>query len=209
MNVLLADDHEIVRTGLKQLLESHHKIDKVFEASDGKQALKIIESEVLELVVLDISMPKVSGLEVLKNTIEQGKSVKFLILSIYPEKEYAIRSFKLGASGYITKDSAADELHQAINTVLNGKHYVSRNLQDILFDVQNKKQPLSKHESLSDREFRVFILLAQGKKIKEIADKLFISNKTVSTYKSRIFNKMKMKSVQELTKYAYQNKLIE
>lgn len=209
MNVLLADDHEIVRTGLKQLLESHNKIDKVFEASDGKQALKIIRNEDLELVVLDISMPKVSGLEVLKHTIEQGKSVKFLILSIYPEKEYAIRSFKLGASGYITKDSAADELHEAINTVLNGKHYVSRNLQDILFDVQNKKQRLSKHESLSDREFRVFILLAQGIKIKDIADKLFISNKTVSTYKSRIFNKMNMKSVQELTKYAFQNKLIE
>ena len=208
MNILLADDHEIVRTGIKRILETHESISRIYEASDGKEALKIIYDNKPDLVVLDINMPHLSGLDILNRVNEDKLDVKFLILSMYPEKEYAIRALKNGAYGYITKDSAADELFNAIDAVLNGKRYVSKDLQDILFDFASKGTESDPHDRLSDREFKVFILLAEGKTIAEIADILFISNKTVSTYKSRVIEKMRISSVAKLTKYAIQHKLI-
>lgn len=209
MVVLIADDHEIVRKGLKQLLESHRSITKVLEAGDGKKTFELIKSEKIDLVVLDISMPGFSGLEVLNNAKEMNGDTKFLILSMYPEKEYALRSLKAGADGYITKDSAGDELLQAIDSVLSGRKYVSKNLQEILYKLQTKTSDIPKHELLSDQEFKVFLLLAKGKRIFEIADQLFLSSKTVSTYKSRLMKKMNLESVSDITKYAIKHNLID
>ncbi len=210
MNVLLADDHGIVRTGLKHILESHNSIKKVFEASNGEEALKVIKAEKLDLIVLDLAMPKLTGLDVL--TLAKEKKLteaKFLILSMFPEKEYAMRVFRAGAAGYVTKDSVSDDLHKAIDAVLNGKKFISEQLRERMFDINIDEAELSPHEKLSDREFKVFILLSKGKRNQEIANKLFISEKTVHTYKSRIFEKMNLESVSELTKYAFQHKLIE
>ncbi|MDZ7765692.1 MAG: response regulator transcription factor [Melioribacteraceae bacterium] len=159
--------------------------------------------------MLDISMPKLSGLEVLIKIREKKLSTKVLILSMYPEKEYAVRALKNGADGYITKESAAEELHEAIDTVLKGEKYVSKNLQKILLDKYTDGTPSVPHENLSDREFNVFLLIAKGKSPQEIASQLSISHKTVSTYKSRLMNKLGLNSVTELTRYAIQHKLIE
>lgn len=208
MKLLIADDHEIVRTGLKRILEHNTSISEIFEVSDGEEALKFISNQKPEVVILDIAMPKLTGLEVLDRLADKDCNSRVLMLSMYPEKEYALRALKSGAYGYITKDSAAEELNLAIQSVLQGHRYVSRELQNVLFDLKPKNLDSAPHELLSDREFKVFLMLAEGKKIKKIAEILFISNKTVSTYKARIFKKMEMQSMAELTRYAIAQKLI-
>lgn len=208
MKLLIADDHEIVRTGLKRILEHNTSISEIFEVSDGEEALKFICNQKPEVVILDVAMPKLTGLEVLNRLADKNCSSRVLILSMYPEKEYAVRALKSGAYGYITKDSAAEELNLAIQSVLQGNRYVSRELQNVLFDLKSKNLDSAPHEILSDREFKVFLMLAEGNKIQMIAEKLFISNKTVSTYKARIFEKMKIQSIAELTRYALLQKLI-
>lgn len=208
MKVLLADDHSIVRTGLKKILESHIKISEVIECTDGKEALESIRKLIPDIAVLDISMPKLTGLEVLQKINEENLDVKCLILSMHSEKEYAIRAIKNGAYGYLAKDSAGEELIQAIELVIKGEKYISKDLQQLLLELTANPMQQQLHEKLSDREFKVFILIVEGKNLNEIADKLFISNKTVSTYKTRLLEKMKMKSVAELTKYAINHKLI-
>lgn len=209
MKALVADDHSIVRMGVKHILERHPVITTIFEASDGQEALKIIEENELDLVILDISMPLISGLEVLKRGLEIKPGINFLILSMHAEKEYALRVLKNGASGYLTKDSLADDLHSAIDIVLDGKKYVSQNMSEILLHINEEKFEIPLHEKLSEREFDVLIKLASGKKINEIAQDLFLSVKTVSTYKTRLLEKMNLSSVAEITKYAIDHKLIE
>jgi two-component system invasion response regulator UvrY len=208
MKVLLADDHAIVRTGLRKILESHNTIMEVLECSDGKEAIDSIRAQKPEIAVLDISMPKLSGLEVLQKINEEKLDVKCLILSMHSEKEYAIRAIKNGAYGYLSKDSAAEELIQAIELVTKGKKYISKDLQELLLELTTNPTDKDLHEKLSEREFKVFILLAEGKSLNEIAEKLFISNKTVSTYKTRLLEKMKITSIAELTRYAINYKLI-
>ncbi|WKZ70825.1 MAG: response regulator transcription factor [Melioribacteraceae bacterium] len=209
MKALVADDHSIVRMGVKHILERHPVITTIFEASDGQEALKIIEENELDLVILDISMPVISGLEVLKRGLENKPEINFLILSMHAEKEYALRVLKNGASGYLTKDSLADDLHNAIDIVLEGKKYVSQNMSEILLHINEEKFEIPLHEKLSEREFDVFIKLATGKKLNEIAQELFLSIKTVSTYKTRLLDKMNLSSVAEITKYAIDHKLIK
>lgn len=208
MKLLIADDHEIVRTGLKRILEHNTSISEIFEVSDGEEALKFISSQKPDVVILDIAMPKLTGLEVLKRLADRDINSRILILSMYPEKEYAIRALKSGAYGYITKNSVAEELNIAIQLVLQGHRYVSRELQNTLLDLTSKKLESTPHKILSDREFGVFLLLAEGCKIQKIAESLCISNKTVSTYKARIFEKLEIQSIAELTRYALQHKLI-
>lgn len=208
MKVLLADDHSIVRTGLKKILESHEKISEVIECKDGKEALESIRSLIPDIAVLDISMPKLTGLEVLQKINEENLDVKCLILSMHSEKEYAIRAIKNGAYGYLAKDSAGEELIQAIELVIKGEKYISKDLQQLLLELTANPMLQQLHEKLSDREFKVFLLIAEGTSLNEIAEKLFISIKTVSTYKTRLLEKMKMSNVAELTKYAINNKLI-
>ncbi|MCZ7603945.1 MAG: DNA-binding response regulator [Ignavibacteriales bacterium] len=209
MKALVADDHSIVRMGVKHILERHPVITTIFEASDGQEALKIIEENELDLVILDISMPLISGLEVLKRGLEIKPGINFLILSMHAEKEYALRVLKNGASGYLTKDSLADDLHSAIDIVLDGKKYVSQNMSEILLHINEEKFEIPLHEKLSEREFDVLIKLASGKKLNDIAQDLFLSVKTVSTYKTRLLEKMNLSSVAEITKYAIDHKLIE
>ncbi len=209
MKILLADDHQVVREGLKQILKKLGLADLVEEAKDGNEALKMIKSGAFDFVILDISMPGLSGLDVLK-TLESNKiKEKVLIMSVHPQKQYAIRALKLGAGGYISKDSTSEELELAIKKISSGKKYVSSDVLGILVsDLSNPHEKIL-HEDLSEREFEIMCLLAKGIRLKEIGEKLFISEKTVSTHRTRLLEKMAMKSNSELALYAYKNGLIE
>ncbi len=209
MKVLIADDHDIVRAGLRGILSTYDPIQNIHEVSNGKEAIEFIMEEKPDLVILDISMPKLSGLEVLTRMRERGIESAVLILSMYPEKQYAIRALKSGASGYLTKERASDELLPAIEFIASGRKYVSRELQDILFELTTNPKAASPHQNLSDREFKVFTMLAEGKSVQEISTILFISAKTVSTYKSRVFEKLNLSNLAELTRYAIKNDLVD
>lgn len=207
-NILLVDDHEIVRKGLIQILAGSVPGISVDEAKDGRQALAMALEKSYALVLLDISMPGRGGLEVLKEIRSRRPGVPVMILSIYPEEEYAVRAFRAGASGYVTKDSAAEELVGAIRKVLSGGRYVSASLAEKLaFELESDagKPP---HETLSDREYQVLQMIASGKTVTEIAKELALSVKTISTYRSRILEKMRAKNNAELTRYAFENRLV-
>ncbi len=209
MKILLADDHQVVREGLKQMLKKPGLADFVEEAKDGNEALIKIESGEFDFVILDISMPGLSGLDIL-NALDSNKiKEKILIMSVHPQKQYAIRALKLGAGGYISKDSTSEELELAIKKISSGGKYVSSDVIGILVSDFNDNNDAGLHESLSEREFQVMCLLAKGVPLKEIGGKLFISERTVSTYRTRLLEKMKMKSNSEIALYAYKNGLIE
>ena len=178
------------------------------EASNGREVLAKISKNKYDVVVLDVGMPDFSGLDILNEIKKENPKLPVLMLSIYPEEQYAVRALKAGASGYLTKKVAPEELIRAIRKVYSGGKYVTSTLAETLaFSlVKGEKPP---HESLSDREFQVMSMLAEGKRIKDIAKALFISEKTVSSYKSRIFVKMRMKSNAELTRYAIKHGLID
>ena len=209
MKILIADDHAVVREGLKQILTGVPGVKEIDDACDGFELLEKVKVKNYDIVVLDISMPGKSGLEVLKELKILKPKLPVLILSIYPEGQYAIRVLKAGASGYLTKDSASEELVNAVEKIYAGRKYITPTLAEKLaseFSIDEDKLP---HELLSDREFEVFKMIAAGKTVKEISEKLFISVKTVSTYKVRIFEKMNIESRAEITSYAIENKLIE
>lgn len=209
MNILIADDHAIVREGVKQIIKTLPEVNLIDEASDGNTAYTKILSKNYDLVVLDISMPGITGLDLLQRMKNKDIKTNVLILSFYPQEQYAIRAFKLGASGYLSKDSASEELSLAIRKIAAGGKYVSSALAEkILFqDIElDGKLP---HEQLSEREFQVMIMLAKGKSLVETGQELFISDKTVSTYRMRILEKMGLKNNTDLTIYALKNKLIE
>ena len=209
MKVLIADDHAIVRGGLKQIVEKMNEVTTVDETGDGLEALAKIGENNYDLVILDISMPGLSGLDILKALKDRNESAHVLILSIHPLEQYAVRALNLGASGYLSKDSVYEELESAIKNIAAGRKYISSALAEkIVFD---KKDNLNKlpHEKLSEREFQVMRLLAMGTSVKEIAAELSISDKTVSTFRSRILEKMGMKKNAHLTLYAIHNNLIE
>jgi two-component system invasion response regulator UvrY len=209
MKILIADDHAVVREGLKQILSENPNINVTAEASTGHEVLQQIEKNNFDLVVLDISMPGRGGLDILKEIRNKRPKLPVLILSMYPEEQYAVRVLKAGASGYMTKDSAPNELINAIKQISKGKKYVSPSLAERLaVDLEvTTGRPL--HESLSDREYQVMCMIASGKTLKEIAEQLSLSIKTISTYRSRILEKMNMKSNAELTHYAIKNKLVD
>jgi DNA-binding NarL/FixJ family response regulator len=208
MFVLVADDHSIVREGIKQIVMKNDEVSSVEEAENGHEALVKIEKNKYDLVILDISMPGLSGFDVLKTMKDKNEKANVLILSIHPQEQYAIRALNLGASGYICKDSIYEELSAAIKKIASGGKYISAALAEkIAFNKDDgNKLP---HEKLSEREFQILLLLAKGKSVKEIAEELFISDKTVSTYRARILEKMEMKHNAELTRYSLMNDLIE
>jgi len=208
MKILIADDHAVVREGLKQILTGVPGVKEINGACDGFELLEKVKEKNYDIVVLDISMPGKSGLEVLKELKTLKPKLPVLILSIYPEGQYAVRVLKAGASGYLTKDSASEELVNAVEKIYLGQKYITPSLAEKLADFSWEGDKLP-HEKLSDREFEVFKMIAAGKTVKEIADKLFISVKTVSTYKIRIFEKMNMESRSDITSYAIKNKLID
>lgn len=209
MKILIADDHAIVREGVKLILKSLPEITQIEETADGNDAFTKISNSDYDLVILDISMPGMSGLDVLQRMKDRNIGTKILIFSFYPQEQYAVRAFKLGASGYLSKDSASEELAMAIRKIVSGGKYVSAALAEKLIFQDAKLNGKLPHEQLSEREFQVMILLAKGKSVMEIAEEIFISDKTVSTYRTRIMEKMNMKKNADLTMYAIKNKLIE
>ena len=207
IKVLIADDHALVREGLKQVIGKHSDIEVTGEAKNGQEALEKVWKEDFDVVLLDISMPGRSGMDILKEIKSAKPELYVLMLSMHPEEQYAVRALKSGASGYLTKESAPDELIEAIRRVSMGLKYVTRSLAEKLamdLGIDHDK-PL--HEQLSDREFQVMQMIAGGHTIKEIAENLSLSVKTISTYKSRILEKMNMKSNADLTSYIMENDL--
>lgn len=209
MKILIADDHAIVREGVKQIIKTIPEVTLVDEAVDGNEAFSKICSTNYDVVILDISMPGLSGLDVLQRMKDRNVETRVLIFSFYPQEQYAIRAFKLGASGYLSKDSAFEELAIAIRKIAAGGKYVSAALAERLIFQDSKLDGKLPHEQLSEREFQVMILLAKGRSVMEIAEEIFISDKTVSTYRMRIMEKMNMKKNADLTMYAIKNNLIE
>lgn len=209
IKILIADDHPVVRKGLKEIIEETPDMMVGDEASNGQETLEKVRKSDFDIVLLDISMPGRSGLDILKELKSEKPDLSVLILSMHPEEQYAVRVLKAGASGYLTKESAPDELIAAIRKASIGRKYISSSLAEKLaFDLEiDAEKPL--HETLSDREYEVMCMIASGKTITEIAEKLFLSVKTISTYRSRILEKMRMKSNAELTHYALKNRLVE
>jgi len=209
IRVLIADDHAIVREGLKQIVADTPDIEVAGEAKDSHEALDKISKNNYDVVLLDISMPGISGLDVLKQLRSQKPQLHVLMLSIYPEEQYAVRTLKAGASGYLTKESAPDELVAAIRKVSRGGNYVSHSLAEKLAANLRRDGSKQPHEALSDREFQVMRMIASGKKGKEIAEELLLSVKTVSTYRRRILEKLGIENTSSLIRYAIQNRLLE
>jgi DNA-binding NarL/FixJ family response regulator len=207
IKVFFAEDHAIVREGLKQILADTRDIVVAGEASDGDEALAQILKGDYDIVVMDISMPGRNGLEVLKELKEHRPELPALILSMYPEDVYAIRSFRVGASGYLSKESAPTELINAIRKVAGGGKYVSAALAERLVVNLGDDSGKPLHEKLSEREYQILCLIATGKTGAQIAAELSLSAKTVSTYRTRILEKMELKNNAELTHYAIQNGL--
>lgn len=209
MKILIADDHSVVREGLKQYVKTLNEVKLIDEAVNGNEAWAKIKDEGYDLVILDVSMPGMSGLDVLRKIKERNLQTRVLILSVYPQEQYAIHAFKLGASGYLSKDGAFEELTLAIRKIASGGRYVSSAFAEKLAFNEYDSSTYKLHEKLSEREFQVMVMLAKGKSVTEISKEIFISDKTVSTYRVRILDKMGMKKNAELTFYAIKNNLIE
>lgn len=205
LNILVADDHAIVRKGLKQILAELPERVFLTEAIDGNDALEKIAEKSFDIVLLDISMPGKSGLDVLKQIKKEQPALNVLMLSIHPEEQYALRSLKAGASGYITKESSPDELVNAVREIIDGKKYVTESLAEKLVQYLNYSGDLAPHETLSDREYEVFCMIVSGKTLRDISAELSLSVKTVSTYRSRILEKLKVKNNIHLTRYALEH----
>jgi len=207
IKIIIADDHAVVRKGLIQILTDVQWISEVDEAANGFELLDKIDEYSYDMVILDISMPGLNGLEVIKEIRKKKPSLPMLVLSIHPEEQYAVRVLKAGASGYITKESAPEELLTAIETIIGERKYITPSVAQQLASnvIPDNRLP---HERLSDREFQVFKLIAEGNSLKEIALILNLSEKTISTYKVRIFDKMGMKTRSEIVKYAIEKNLM-
>jgi DNA-binding NarL/FixJ family response regulator len=206
--VLIADDHALFRAGLRQFLAQSLSSADIGEAASGNETLTCLQQKEWDLLVLDINMPDRSGLDILRHVRSGHPATRVLVLSGYPERQYALNVLRAGASGYIAKDSAPDELLKAVRMVLQGRRYVSESLAELLLlDLDQADKPL--HSLLSDREFQIFGKLAAGHGVSEIGRELCLSVKTVSTYRTRILEKMRMKSNADLTSYALRNEIIQ
>ena len=207
IKVIVVDDHPVVRRGLKQIIEDEPDMEVVGEAKNAGECFALVRKTDCTLVLLDITLPDRSGFDVLKQLKYEHPNLPILILSVHSEEQYGLRFIKAGASGYLMKEGAPEELVSAIRKVNAGGKYVSASLAEKLV---SHLGALSKppHENLSNREFQILCMLAQGKSLKSIADELCISEKTVSTYRSRIMEKMKMFTNSDLTRYALENKLV-
>lgn len=207
MKILIADDHAIVRKGLIELLRDEFPQLDVFEAVNSQQTLEIVTRENLDVILLDISMPGRNGMETLKQIRSQGIKAPVLMLSMHPEDQYAIRSLKAGASGFINKESATEELLTAIHKILSGKKYITPSVAEKLADVSDQGAKPA-HEFLSDREMHVLQKIASGSTVSEIAEELSLSVNTISTYRTRILEKLALNNNSELTRYALDHNLI-
>jgi len=206
--VLIADDHALFRAGLRQFLVDALPAAEIGEAASGNEVLTCLQRKGWDLLVLDINMPDRTGLDILRHVKAGHPATRVLVLSGYPERQYALNVLRAGASGYIAKDASPEDLLKAVRMVLQGRRYVSESLAELLLlDMDRADKPL--HTLLSDREFQIFGKLAAGQGVSEIGRELCLSVKTVSTYRTRILEKMRMKSNADLTSYALRNEIIQ
>ena len=208
--VLIADDHVLVRAGLRQFLEDDRSITEIGEAATGQQTLDRLREDRWDLLILDINMPDRSGLDILKHVLSGFPDTRVLILSGFPERQYAINVLRAGAHGFLAKESAAEELMKAVHLVLSGRRYVSPTMAELLIseiDGGGSDRPI--HLQLSEREFQIFCKLANGNPVSEIARELCLSVKTVSTYRSRVLEKLNFRTNADITSYALRNGLIQ
>jgi DNA-binding NarL/FixJ family response regulator len=207
INIIIVDDHPVVRRGLVKIIDEEPDMQVVGEAENALTAFEIIRRTECDVVVLDIALPGMSGLDVMRQLKHEYEKLPLLILSVYPEEQYAVRVIKAGASGYLTQDTAPGELVKALRRVASGRKYISASLAEKLADdlEPSDKPP---HENLSNREYQILCMIAGGQSLKGIADKLCISEKTVSTYRGRILEKMKKSTNADLTRYAIDHHLV-
>lgn len=208
IRVLMADDHAIVRKGLRQILAEGELPCEVEEATTGREVLKMIYDADWDILVLDISLPDQSGLDLVKELKHLRPRLPILILSVHPEDQYAVRALKAGVAGYLNKDSAPDQLVQAVQRIVGGGKYISQSLAEMLAMNVGGDAQGAPHESLSDREFSVLLHIGKGKSVTEIADELGLSVKTISTYRTRILEKMNMTSNADMIRYAIEANLV-
>lgn len=209
LRFVIVDDHAIVRHGVKQILADELEVEQIAEAGNAEDALKIILSAPWDMVILDMTLPGRSGLELLRDIRDVRPELPVLVLSMHPEDQLALRVIKAGASGYQTKDTAPEELVNAVKRILAGGKYVSAAVAErMVLELQGRGGRLP-HENLSDREFEVMRLIATGKTVSDIADTLSLSVKTVSTYRTRILQKLALRTNADLTQYAIKNELID
>ncbi|MDB5226716.1 MAG: response regulator transcription factor [Bacteroidota bacterium] len=208
MKILIADDHAVVRKGLAGVLNEALLEAEIYEAIDGIDAIEKIRNDFWDLILLDISMPGRNGIETLKQLRAEGIKTPILILSMHPENQYAIRVLKAGASGFLNKDSATEELITAVHKVLSGRKYVSASIAEKLAECMDDSGGKASHELLSDREMQVLQLIASGKTISDIASEISLSVNTISTYRTRILEKLALHNSAELTRYAMDNGLV-
>jgi DNA-binding NarL/FixJ family response regulator len=209
ISLLIVDDHVMVRAGLKKILVEEPDMEVVGEADGYAQLVNCLHDKTPDVIILDISMPGKNGLEIAKELKQSYPFVKTIMLSMHPEERFSVRAIKAGASGYVTKDSAADELVKAIRQVYGGRKFITPLVAERLassFELESNKLA---HERLSDREFQILGMIASGKKVKDIAEDLSLSPATVATYRARVLEKMQLKSNVELTSYVLRNNLIE
>ncbi|MBS1593008.1 MAG: response regulator transcription factor [Bacteroidetes bacterium] len=207
MNILIADDHAIVRKGLIQLLREEFGRLYVAEAADSAEVYRILRDRSWDVILLDISMPGRNGVEVLKQLRAEGVRAPILMLSMHPEEQYALRVLKAGASGFLKKDAAPEELITAIHRVLSGRRYITASLAERMAE-EAALGAQSGHEALSDREMEVFMLLAAGRAVSEIATEMSLSVNTVSTYRTRILEKLLLRTNADITRYAIDHRLL-
>lgn len=208
-NVLIADDHALLRNGLKQLLAEERAIRQIGEAASGRDTLEQLQHGQWDLLILDINMPDRSGLDILRQARATHPDTRVLVLSGFPEKQYAVNVLRAGASGYVNKEMATEELLGAVRSVLQGRRYVSPALAELLVSELDVDQEKPMHARLSEREFQIFCKLAAGQAVSGIANELCISVKTVSTYRSRILEKMNFTTNADITSYALRNGIIQ
>ena len=207
IKILIADDHAVVRKGVKHILSDFPDRFVVYEATDGVEVLEKVQNERFDIIILDIAMPDKDGIETLKEIKSEKPKLPVLMLSMYPEEQFAMRALKSGASGYLTKESMPDELAKAIQKILRGGKYVSESLHDEMLYALDQDTEQLPHEALSDREYQIMVMIANGIPRKQIAERLFLSAKTISTYRARILEKMRLKTNADLTSYVLRHKL--
>lgn len=208
IRILVADDHAIVRRGLRQIVADESDMEVVGEAQTTQEILDLARQEEWDVIVLNISMPGRGGFEALKALKQTHSKRPVLVLSMYPEDQFAVRAFRAGAAGYMTKESAPEELVQAIRKVVRGGKYVSPSLAEKLAAELGEDAERPPHEALSEREYHVLRLLASGKTVTQIAAEMSLSVKTISTYRARLLEKMRMKTNAEVTRYAIEHRLV-
>jgi two-component system invasion response regulator UvrY len=208
VRILIADDHPVVRRGLRRILEDEAGMEIVGEAQNAQEALDLVGDKKCDVLVLDIEMPGRSGLDVLKELKKRQPKLPVLVLSIHPAEQFAVRVLKAGGVGYLTKESAPEELIKAIRAVQGGGKYISASVAEELANELERPAGKAPHETLSDREFEVLQMVASGKTVSQIAKELSFSVKTISTYRARVLAKMGMKTNAELTHYAIENKIV-